>query len=424
VSPRCLILTSEFPPAAIGGIGRYVAEIAPRLNRTMALRIALVPTYQAPAAVPSLSGADAKANAEVEAEADAEADAEVEQVRSDEFDAATRHYRAALLAVDGAYRTDALVAAAHRVAAACAPGPGAPGAALVVYVQDYALAPIAAALRQRYAHARVIAACHLPVYAGFTYFDKPVSDALHQILEAQLVRVAQRVVVPSAFAGHVLRMVHNLPAAKLAVVALGAHRPTPPVTAPDGPLRLLAVGRPTEQKGYHFLFEAFARLLRTHADARLTVVTGMAANARLEQLATRHGVAAHIDFASPRGHDAIWDEYDRHHLLVTTSLYETFGLAVLEAMASARPALGFAVGALPALWGEALGAELGTPVACVDTLVDRLQRLGADVPYRAAVGERAAARVREFTWERHVGHLAALITVPAETAALDARSWH
>lgn len=410
MSGRCLILTSEFPPAVIGGVGRYVSEIAPRLNRSIPVRVALVPTYQPPAPPESQPPPQA-------------VNADVERVHGQGFDCAVRHYRDALLGIDAECRFGALIEAARRVASECDAGVTAPGEGLAIYIQDYALAPIAAALRTRFPRARLVAACHLPVYAGFTYFDKPVSDAIHQILEAQLVRLAHRVVVPSAFAGHVLRIIHNLPESKIAVVPLGASRPVPPMPAPDGPLRVLVVGRPTEQKGYHFLFEAFGRLLRSNREARLTVVTGMTHSERLAELAARHGLAAHTDFARPLGHDSIWHEYDRHHLLVTASLYETFGLAVLEAMASRRPALGFSVGALPELWGRALDAELGTPVACVDGLVERLERVGGDAAYRAALAHRVERRAHEFPWERHVDRLAGLMALPGEAAPDPAASW-
>jgi glycosyltransferase involved in cell wall biosynthesis len=394
MSDHCVILTSEFPPLAIGGVGRYVSEIAWRLQRIMRVTVMLVPTYQ-PLTAKSL---------------DPTPGSRVEVARVE--------YGSALSDIGAATDFRPILAAARAVAAQCSEYIHY-SEKLVIYVQDYALAPIAAELRERFPHATVLAACHLPVYAGFTYFDKPVSDAIHQVLEAKLVQLAHHVIVPSAFAAHVLTLTHNVPNRKLAVIPLGVSRPEPMAEFPAGPLRLLAVGRSTEQKGYHFLFEIVRRLRQWDDSLGLTIVTGTEGGDRLTMLARRYGVMGQIDFEHPIPHAAMWSMYDRHHLLVTTSLYETFGLAVLEAMASGRPTLGFAVGALPELWGTALATALGTPVACVDRLVSRLKAVAVNPHERTALSRSVEQRACAFSWTRHVERLTALMRgtsyIPAPT---------
>ena len=258
MSEHCFILTSEFPPLAIGGVGRYASELVSRLSHAMRVTVMLVPTYQ-----PLPQRPQNRCSHETFR---GEADCRIEVA-----DAA---YRNALMDNDAARDFRPASHVAETVGAQCAEHIR-QGETLYVYVQDYALSPIAAALRQRFPRAKVLAACHLPVYAGFTYFDKPVTAVIHQVLEAKLVHLADRVVVPSAFAARVLTMTHNVPAAKLAVIALGVHRPEPIADLPTGALRLLAVGRPTEQKGYHFLFEVFRRLRQRDPTVRLTIVTGV-----------------------------------------------------------------------------------------------------------------------------------------------------
>jgi len=372
---HCLIITSEAGPLVLGGIGRYVTEVSGRLRAVMRVTVLLVPTYarcDAAAAIPGV-----------------------------EF-AGTAYQQALLDEGAGGFENclQAAVEVGEQALAAFAPSE-----TPIVYVQDYALAPIAAALRRRMPQARILAACHLPVFAGFTYFDKPVHDSMHQVLESKLVHLADRLIVPSAFAGFVLCLTHNVPSSKLCVIPLGAERPVPIAPIPRGPLHLLAVGRATEQKGQHFLFLALAKLLRMHKGLRLTLAGGGAGTPRLQALAEHHGVRAFVDHVPSVAQDAIWDLLDCHHLLVSTSLYETFGLAPLEAMASGRPTPGFALGALHELWGDAYSASVGVPVANVDALVDRVTELAKlDERYRLAA-RQAIERAAAFRWEPHVRRL-------------------
>jgi glycogen synthase len=375
MNEHCLILTSEAGPLVLGGVGRYVAEVSKRLRAEMRVTVLLVPTYGRSDAAHVAPGIEFAGTAFQQALVNESAGSFADCLRA---------------AVDVGEQASAVFAS---------------GETPIVYVQEYALAPIAAALRRRLPQARVLAACHLPVFAGFTYFDKPVHDSMHQVLESKLVQLADRVIVPSAFAGFVLGLTHNVPSDKLSVIPLGVERPVPVVPTPPGPLRLLAVGRATEQKGQHFLFLALANLQRRHKGLRLTLAGGGAGTPRLQALAELHGVTAFVDHVPSVAHDAIWDLLDRHHLLVSTSLYETFGLAPLEAMASGRPTPGFALEALHELWGDAYCARVGVPIADVGALVDRVDELaGCDERYYAAA-HQAMKRAAGFRWELHVRRL-------------------
>ena len=79
------------------------------------------------------------------------------------------------------------------------------------------------------------------------------------------------------------------------------------------------------------------------------------------------------------------------------SLYEGFGLPVLEAMHCGTPVLTSNVSALPEIAGEA--ALLVSPTN-VDAITDGLTRLLEETDLRAELRERGYARVRLFSWER------------------------
>jgi glycosyltransferase involved in cell wall biosynthesis len=79
------------------------------------------------------------------------------------------------------------------------------------------------------------------------------------------------------------------------------------------------------------------------------------------------------------------------------SLYEGFGLPVLEAMQCGTPVLTSNVSALPEVAGEA--ALLVSPID-VDAITDGLTRLLEDMDLRAELRRHGYARGRLFSWER------------------------
>lgn len=82
---------------------------------------------------------------------------------------------------------------------------------------------------------------------------------------------------------------------------------------------------------------------------------------------------------------------------VFPSLYEGFGMPVLEAMACGAPVLTSTTSALPEVAGDA--ALLVDPCD-TDAIAAALARLAADAPLRADLRARGLARTAGFSWER------------------------
>jgi glycosyltransferase involved in cell wall biosynthesis len=82
-------------------------------------------------------------------------------------------------------------------------------------------------------------------------------------------------------------------------------------------------------------------------------------------------------------------------LFVLPSLYEGFGLPVLEAMACGTPVLTSNRSSLPEVAGEAaLLVDPENPEA----IADGMRRMLDDGSYRAELGRRGLARARAFRW--------------------------
>ena len=88
--------------------------------------------------------------------------------------------------------------------------------------------------------------------------------------------------------------------------------------------------------------------------------------------------------------------YSAAEVFVFPSLYEGFGLPVLEAMACGTPVVCSAASSLPEAAGE---AALLVPAGDATALAAAIERVLADPALRARLREEGLARARRFTWE-------------------------
>ena len=180
---------------------------------------------------------------------------------------------------------------------------------------------------------------------------------------------------------------------------LGQVAPAPPPTLTDGasdlqPGFLLAVGTIEPRKNYPRLLAAY-RLLKTRGMAPPLVVVGRvgwAYGSALDELRAEPGVhlLGHVDDATLRG------LYQTAAALAFPSVYEGFGLPLLEAMAEGLPAVAGDAGALPELAGDA--AVLVDPLD-IESIATGLERVLTDSELRARLAEAGRRRAAVFTWD-------------------------
>ena len=169
---------------------------------------------------------------------------------------------------------------------------------------------------------------------------------------------------------------------------------------------LLFVGRLAPIKGLETLLRALAAMKADGAarmDLRLVVVGGDKEDrwdgegARLRQMARDIGVGASVDFRGPQPQDVLPDYYAAADLCLMPSLYESFGMVALEAMACGVPVVGSRVGGLAVtIQDEATG--LLVPDGDVGALTRAVTGLLADDRRRRALGRQAVEWARRFAW--------------------------
>jgi glycosyltransferase involved in cell wall biosynthesis len=165
--------------------------------------------------------------------------------------------------------------------------------------------------------------------------------------------------------------------------------------------RLVAlVGRIEDQKGVDLLVRAVPAVVALVPQAHVVVVGDGTRRAEVEALAEELGVAGRVHVTGWR-HD-LADVLRAVDVLAIPSRWEAFGIVNLEAMAAARPVVGFAVEGIPevVVHGE---TGLLSPAGAVDDLARDLVRVLTDPTLAARLGQAGRRRfVEHFTPERMV----------------------
>lgn len=188
---------------------------------------------------------------------------------------------------------------------------------------------------------------------------------------------------------------HLSPASKYVIVRNGidVERFARPRTKSfDGSPVIGAVGRFSEEKGHRYLIQAMPAVLRSLPGARLVLVGYGALEGELRGRAASLGLDRVVTFAGERDSADVLPSFD---LFVQPSLYESQGLALLEAMAAGIPAVGTAVGGVGDVVRDG-DTGLLVPPADPDAMAAAIVRLAGSPGLGAALAERAARRVREL----------------------------
>lgn len=232
--------------------------------------------------------------------------------------------------------------------------------------------------------------------------------AVRLLLPGALRRATRVIAVSEATRREVLER-YRIPAGRVAVVPEAADprfAPAPPADRARVRARyglvgvyVLFVGLLEPKKNLGTLFRAVARLREADGFRTATLAIAGAPGWGLPDLAaeaTRLGVGDVVRLLGPVPDEDLPALYGEALAFVFPSLWEGFGLPVLEAMAAGAPVIATCRGAVPEVAGDA--ALLVEPE--VGPLADALARLLDDPGLRERLREAGLRRARAFSWER------------------------
>jgi glycosyltransferase involved in cell wall biosynthesis len=217
--------------------------------------------------------------------------------------------------------------------------------------------------------------------------DSPAKQARK---DAELA-AAERIVVPSGFVRETLGEHPGL-TAEIAVIPYGAPPPALPAERrPAGELRVLYVGHLSQQKGISYLFAAMREL---RGAAQLTLVGGKAGGRcpALDAELDRH------EWLGPVPHARVLEVMREHDVLVFPSLFEGFGLVILEAMAQGLPVVATANTAGPEVIEEGVDGFV-VPIRDPLAIARRVLDLARDRDRLAAMSAAALRKAARMSWQ-------------------------
>lgn len=323
---KILMVSWEYPPVVIGGLGRHVHHLATAL-------------------------AAAGHQVVVLCRHPADSDASTHPT-SDEISDGVRVIAAAQDPHEFFFGTDMMawtLAMGHAMIRA---GLAADFVPDVVHAHDWLVAHPAIALAE-FHDVPLVSTIHATEAGRHSgWISGPLSRQVHAV-EAWLADESDSLITCSASMSHEVSALFGRELADITVIRNGIDAARWPFAARrrhDGPAELVYVGRLEYEKGVHDAIAALPRIRRTHPGTTLTVAGEGTQQDWLVQCARRHRVRTATRFVGHLQHDDLLSLLHRADAAVLPSRYEPFGLAALEAAAAGTPLVTSDVGGL----GEAV----------------------------------------------------------------------
>jgi glycosyltransferase involved in cell wall biosynthesis len=192
---------------------------------------------------------------------------------------------------------------------------------------------------------------------------------------------------------------------KILVIPFGVTTPALPPPMPEGPVRLCFLKEHRTVYAPDVLVEAFAQARRQIPDLLLTLAGVGDMTEQLRRRIAELGLSAAVEFPGFIDRRQLISFLSSHHILVMPSRMESFGVAALEASASARPVIATNVGGIPEVVRDGETGVLVEPENA-DALAAAITQLAGDRDKMKRLGLAGYEFVKEtYRWERNLDQM-------------------
>ena len=210
--------------------------------------------------------------------------------------------------------------------------------------------------------------------------------------------MADTVVAASSFTRRTLA---SLPSLRASVHVIPYGAPPPAVESASaasngngsGPLRVLFAGSLGQRKGLSYLLDAVSRL-KKHVELTLLGAKTVQDCAPLEAAVRAHRWIPSLP------HAELLTEMSRQDVLVLPSLFEGFGLVLLEAMSRGLPVIATAHTGGPDVIDDGVEGFI-VPIRSAEAIAEKLELLRRDPARLVAMKDAARRKALTLTWETY-----------------------
>lgn len=226
----------------------------------------------------------------------------------------------------------------------------------------------------------------------------PMGRLLERLLMPPALRAARTILVPSAATAADLQSFYPQHAGKVRVTPLGATlRAGPPSAAAARSPYLLFVGTLEPRKNLARVLAALEQLRQRGTRLRLVIAGGRGwKSAGLHSTIDAAERAGFVEYLGHVDDTALAQLYSGCEFLVAPSLYEGFGLQIVEALNFGKPVITSRLSSMPEVAGN---AGLLVDPCSVDEIRDAIATLSEDAGLRHTLAGCARRQAEKFSWK-------------------------